>query len=208
MLRLVDLGIAEPSLIVPACEECNLLALDSIHTTFFEKRDFIRKSLTEKYSKLLNTNFSLDELIYEDDEIVIEKINLLRKKSKLTERLNHQHPYVFDDSLPKDSDYVVLNSKFIRFCPINGPNCLKHIPYASLKNLVKSKQANLPCKMCAARQNECKCLCLDCGASPNHTLGSCDNWLKKKYPSTCAICSSKRMHKARETTSKASKHPS
>lgn len=72
--------------IVPACHECNLIALDKVFDNFKDKKAYIKKELRRKYRKFVNapdwTDQEIEELEGELKKYVIlsEEIKRITKK--------------------------------------------------------------------------------------------------------------------------------
>ena len=81
------------SFIVPTCNECNSLGGALIFSTFEEKRAHIRKRLRGRYAHELSFNWTIEDLFFETEDGVFEKIGLMKRKSLVENRLYHRHCY-------------------------------------------------------------------------------------------------------------------
>ena len=80
--ELTEAGIEFTKLVVPACNECNLLASDKIFQTLKDKRQFIQAKLAKRYKSLLDspewTDRELDQLGFYLKERIVN--DLVRKR--------------------------------------------------------------------------------------------------------------------------------
>jgi len=192
MFDMIKLEIAEPSLIVPSCAECNSLASDSVQYTFVGRREFIRDKLRNKYARILNLKYELSELIHESNETVLEKFDELRLQARLQDRLLHNHSYEFAQDHTQDQKTAVSSLTY------DCPRCKCRIFYKCHKSYELAHERKQPCSKCVGQETYrtthanrvCTCICKCCGCQPNHKyFGSCDDWHKRKYG--CVDCSRK-----------------
>ena len=116
MARLLDVEGPDcniRSFIVPACRECNTIAGNMLFPTFNEKRDHIRRILRIRYASSLSYNYTIDDLLYEKDEIILERVDCMRKRSEVEHRLYYQHLYDLSHLSPKELEERKKASKYI-----------------------------------------------------------------------------------------------
>lgn len=158
MSRLAELGVAQESFIVPACLECNDLAGNCMFTTFDERRSHVRKRLQNRNETLLATNYVFDEIIHESNNSIIEKVERLRARSALRDRLFYQHSYSLEIPKPiSDWNY-------------SCPTCNNSITYKAKDAYEYAVRSNRQCSACnKKRKTPCTCMCDECGNCINHT---------------------------------------
>jgi hypothetical protein len=75
-------------LILSACIECNMIAGTECAFNFDERCNYVIKKLKEKYKEIIKANdWTIEELINLDDELIIGTVKWMRQKKKIHERI-------------------------------------------------------------------------------------------------------------------------
>jgi hypothetical protein len=98
-------------LILPACIECNMIAGTECAFDFDKRCNYVIKKLKEKYKEIIKANnWTIEELINLDDELIIGTIKWIRQKKKIHERIAW-NALIYLNSIDHNNYFVQQNVK-------------------------------------------------------------------------------------------------